>query len=80
MGGTFKQSASLSLIVVDLAIFFIEGFSKEIKISRIKDLTVKDLQDYGAKLGLLKKKKSGELLKIDLINLSNIFLGGQVDI
>ena len=56
--------------------------SKEIKLTGIKDLTVQELQGFGARLGLLSKKKgekkSGEMLKIDLINLSNIFLGGQV--
>ena len=53
-----------------------------IKISSIKDLTVNELQELGAQLGLLSKKKgakkSGEVLKVDFINLSNIFLGGQV--
>ena len=51
---------------------------KELKINGIKELSVKELEDHGAKLGLLHDKKSAELLKIDLINLSSIFLGGQV--
>ena len=51
---------------------------KVIKINSIKDLTVKQLEAFGAQLGILGQKKSGEMLKVDLINLSNIFLGGQV--
>ena len=51
---------------------------KEIRISGIKDLNVKELGVVGAKLKLLHDKKKGEMIKIDLINLSKIFLGGQV--
>ena len=49
-----------------------------LKIGRLGDLTKKELDALGATLGLASKKKSGEFLKLDLINLSNIFLGGQV--
>ena len=56
--------------------------SKAVKISGIKDMTDQELQDIGGKLGILSKKKgekkSGEILRNDLIKLSNIFLGGQV--
>jgi len=48
-----------------------------LKIGRLGDLTKKELDALGATLGLASKKKSGEFLKLDLINLSNIFLGGQ---
>ena len=55
---------------------------KVVKISSIKDLTVNEMQELGAQLGLLGKKKgekkSVEVLKLDMINLCNIFLGGQV--
>ena len=51
---------------------------KEIRLNGIKDLSVTQLQAIGSKLDILHGKKSGEVLKNDLINLSNIFLGGQV--
>ena len=55
---------------------------KQIKLSGIKDLTVQELQKIGDKLGLLSnkkaEKKSGEIIRNDLIKLTNIFLGGQV--
>ena len=52
--------------------------NKELKINGIKDLSGKEIEDFGAKLGLSHDKKSAEVVKIDLINLCNIFLGGQV--
>ena len=51
---------------------------KEVRINRIGELTGKELEDLGKKLGLVHSKKSLELIKIDIINLSKIFLGGQV--
>ena len=51
---------------------------KEIKINGIKDLDAKELVALGEKLKLVHEKKSGEMLRTDLINLTNIFLGGQV--
>ena len=52
--------------------------TKEVRINGIKDLSVKQLGILGEKLNLANNKKTGEMIKIDLINLSNIFLGGQV--
>ena len=52
--------------------------NKEIRINGINELSVKQLEAFGRKLELQHDKKSGEMLKHDLINLSNIFLGGQV--
>ena len=51
---------------------------KEIKINGIKDLDGKALGALSEKLKLVHEKKSGEMLRTDLINLTNIFLGGQV--
>ena len=51
---------------------------KELRINGIKDLHGKDLDELGVKLGIQHDKKSGEMLRHDLVNLSNIFLGGQV--
>ena len=48
------------------------------KINGIKDLSNKELDEFGGKLGLAQPNKSRELIKIDLINLSKIVLGGQV--
>ena len=53
--------------------------SKELKINGIKDLNAKELVTFGVKIGLSHEKKSSELIKIDLINLSKILLGGQVN-
>ena len=52
--------------------------NKELKINGIKDLNAKELEAFGVKLELSHDKKSTELIKIDLINLSRILLGGQV--
>lgn len=51
---------------------------KEIRLNGIKDINAKELGVLGAKLKLSHDKKSGEMIKIDLINLSKILLGGQV--
>ena len=51
---------------------------KEIRLTRIKDLSGKERKDLGIKLKIMDERKSAEMLKNDLINLSNIFLGGQV--
>ena len=51
---------------------------KEIRINGIKDLDAKDLGALGTKLQLMHGKKTGEMLRTDLINLTNIFLGCQV--
>ena len=50
---------------------------KIIKINGIKDLQTKDLLSMGERLGLLNDKKTAEMIKIDLVNLSKIFLGGR---
>jgi hypothetical protein len=52
--------------------------SKELKISGISELKVPELNNLSKQLGIYVAKKSGELMKIDLINLSKIFLAGQV--
>ena len=52
--------------------------NKEIRLSRIKDLRGNEIQELAKKLSILDERKSAEMLKNDLINLSNIFLGGQV--
>ena len=51
---------------------------KELKINRISDLTLPELKVFSRQLGIYGEKKSGEIMKIDLINLSKIFLAGQV--
>ena len=51
---------------------------KEIKINGIKDLGVKELGLLAEQLDLMHGQKTNEMIKIDLINLTNIFLGGQV--
>ena len=45
---------------------------KEINIKSVGDLKPKDLKDIGTKLGINKSSKSGELLKTDIVNLSQI--------
>ena len=52
--------------------------SKQIKINGISELKVGELKNLSKQLGTYVAKKSGELMKIDLINLSKIFLAGQV--
>ena len=51
---------------------------KEISINRIKDLSGKERKEIAKKINIFDERKSSEMLKNDLINLSNIFLGGQV--
>ena len=53
--------------------------TREIRISRIAELSVAELKNLSKQLGIYNDKKSGELMKIDLLNLSKIFLGGQVN-
>ena len=48
------------------------------KINRIQDLSLPEARDLSKQLGVYSDKKSGEMMKIDLINLSKIFLAGQV--
>lgn len=52
--------------------------SKQLRISNINDLKVSELKSLAKQLGIYAEKKSGELYKIDLINLSKILLAGQV--
>ena len=52
--------------------------SQKLKISSIQHLTLPELISYAKELGIYSAKKTGELIKIDLINLSKIFLAGQV--
>ena len=52
--------------------------TKQIKINSISDLAIVELKEISKELGIFDAKKSGELMKNDLINLSKIFLGGQV--
>ena len=52
--------------------------TKEIRINRIPDMTTQELKKVSEKLGIYDAKKSSELHKIDLTNLSKIFPGGQV--
>ena len=61
-----------------LAMFITLVDTKGLKINRIPDLTLPEVRDLSKQLGIYSDKKSGELLKIDLINLSKIFLAGQV--
>ena len=53
--------------------------TREIRISGISGLSVAELKKLSKQLGIYNDKKSGELMKIDLLNLSKIFLAGQVD-
>ena len=48
------------------------------KINRIQDISLNEARDLSKQLGVYSDKKSGEMMKIDLINLSKIFLAGQV--
>ena len=52
--------------------------TKQIKINSIQDLATAELKEISKNLGIFDAKKSGELMKIDMVNLSKIFLGGQV--
>ena len=52
--------------------------SRELKIGTISDLKLPELQAYSKRLGIYSDKKTGEIMRIDLINLSKIFLAGQV--
>ena len=52
--------------------------NKEIKINGISDIQLNNLKDLSKQLGIYHKDKTGEIMRTDLINLSKIFLGGQV--
>ena len=52
--------------------------SGTLKINEIHTMSIQDLKQMGELLNLMHGKKTAELLKIDLINLSNILIGGQV--
>ena len=52
--------------------------TKELKIGTINDLKLPELQAFSRRLGIYSDKKTGEIMKIDLINLSKTFLPGQV--
>ena len=52
--------------------------TKQIKINSISDMAIVELKEISKELGIFDAKKSGELMKNELINLSKIFLGGQV--
>ena len=52
--------------------------NKEIKINGISDIQLNKLKDLSKQLGIYHKDKTGEIMRTDLINLSKIFLGGQV--
>lgn len=51
---------------------------KELDITRISELPGRELTRLAKKIGIYNEKKTGEIIKIDLHNLSKIFLGGQV--
>ena len=53
---------------------------RHIKINGISELKTPELTSLSKQLGTYVEKKSAELMKIDLINLSQIFLAGQVHI
>ena len=53
---------------------------RAIKINQIAELTKSELCCLSRELGIYSDKKSGEVMKIDLINLSKIFLAGQVNL
>ena len=61
-----------------LAMFISLVDTKGFKINRIADLTLPEVRDFSKQLGIYSDKKTGELMKNDLINLSKIFLAGQV--
>ena len=52
--------------------------TRRVKINSISDLTSAELSELSREIGVYDAKKSAELMKIDLINLSKIFLAGQV--
>ena len=52
--------------------------NNEVIINKISDLKTKELTRLNKKLGIYTDKKTGELMRIDLLNLSKILLGGQV--
>ena len=52
--------------------------TRRIKINSISDLSSAELSELSREIGVYDAKKSAELMKIDLINLSKIFLAGQV--
>ena len=52
--------------------------SKKFKIGSTPGLSLDELKELSRMLGTYSSKKTGEIMKIDLINLSKIFMGGQV--
>ena len=52
---------------------------KEIRINQTDDLTKSELTKFSRELGIYSVKKSVEVMKIDLNNLTKIFVGGQVN-
>ena len=52
--------------------------SKQLKISNIPNLKLSELQMLATQLGIFAAKKTGEIIRIDLTNLSKILLAGQV--
>ena len=50
--------------------------SKEVNIKSVGDLSSNHLKDIVNKLGIYHSKKSNEMMKTDVINLSKIILGG----
>ena len=52
--------------------------SKKFKIGSTPGLSIDELKELSKMLGTYSSKKTGEIMKIDLINLSKIFMGGQV--
>ena len=52
--------------------------SKVIKLNQISDLTVSELTHLSKQLDIYSAKKSGEVMKNDMINLSKTLLAGQV--
>ena len=54
--------------------------NNEVILNRIPELKTKELTRLNKKLGIFTDKKTGELMRIDLLNLSKILLGGQVQL
>ena len=52
--------------------------SKVIKLNQISDLTVSELTHLSKQLDIYSAKKSGEVMKNDMINLSKTLIAGQV--
>ena len=52
--------------------------TKQIKINSISDLSSAQLRKFSTELGIYDSKKSAELMRSDLLNLSKILLAGQV--